>query len=60
MQDFKDMSIPRPSEIGMVKWYKFNDGREKNLKTQEGYGQGHLQRCRKHKNEIRSNRLRKV
>ena len=35
MQDFKDMSIPRPSEIGMVKWYKFNDGREKNLKTQK-------------------------
>jgi hypothetical protein len=29
-------------------------------KRQEGYGQGHLQRCRKHKTEIRSNRLREV
>jgi hypothetical protein len=28
MQDFKDTSIPRPREIGMVKWYKFNDGKK--------------------------------
>jgi hypothetical protein len=29
-------------------------------KRQEGYGQGHLQRCHKHKTEIKSNRLREV
>jgi hypothetical protein len=29
-------------------------------KRQEGYGYGHLQKCRKHKSEVRSNRLKEV
>jgi hypothetical protein len=40
--------------INIVKGWEFNDRKGKNPERPESYGQGHLQRCRKHKNEIRS------
>jgi hypothetical protein len=46
--------------IKIAKWKQFNDERGRDPKDKKVMFRGHLQRCRKHKSEIRSNRLRQV